>query len=161
MARSRFSAWALALSLAGSSAAAQQAISLSDALRMAIDEAPDDLAPIEITHYEDAYVVLFAGDRGTLALVLDPASGRVISRDEARIEPRRGTFTPRAGRIARASGVELADQVAEAEKRYDAPLRKVALQEIDGSVVVEVQTVEDGRITGRLVDPHTGDSVLA
>ncbi len=156
----RFAVLAFALVITAARPAAAQAMSMSDALRIAEERAPEGLVPLGITRNEDAFEVLFAGEDGSRTLVVDASSGRVLEQDRARIVPRRGTFRSSLGRQERRQRVRLSDAVEAAERRYDAPLKEVALQEVNGRVIVEVDLVEDGRVAGRLFDPRTGREIV-
>ncbi len=160
MAGSRLPAWALALGLVGGATpGAAQGLSFSNALSAATAQAPADAIPIGITLYEDAYIVLFAGEQGSLALAVEPSSGRVLQAGQIAIAPARGRFTPTLRRLAaRSNAPRLADAVAFAEQHYH-PLHAVALQDANGQLVVEVQLVENGRIAGRLLDAQTGREI--
>ena len=139
-------------------AVAGEALSFTDALKIAAEKYPDAPAievEMETVDGQELLEVEFLVDGVIKELYLDPMSGEVVIEKDEELEPEEAATLPALAEQLGSSGVLLADVITLAESKYDAgTIREIELEIVDGNLVMTVE-VADGKAW--LHDPNTGD----
>jgi hypothetical protein len=140
-----FAVWALA-------SVAQADVGFLEALTIAQGEMPS-AAAVDIARADGHYRVRFPTREGNVTLAVDAARGNIVRRELVALDPVRGAHTPAVLRSLRNATIDLAGAIRLAERYGDGPLVRVALQVLDGRVVVETQHWDGQSLVGRVIDP--------